>query len=56
MYNIKTSIESEINGMQNKTLHIACLLFSIIQKASSSRKLNLINMLTHRGGFVNDGK
>ena len=42
--------------MQSGTLHMASSLFSIFHKASSMVKLNLVNILSHRGNFVKDGK
>ena len=42
--------------MQSKILHIASSSFAIFYKASTMRKPNLINMLSHRGSFVKDGK
>ena len=42
--------------MQSGTLHSASILFDIFDEAFSIKKLNLINILIHRGGFVKDGK
>ena len=42
--------------MQSGTLHIASSLFFIIPKASSIRKLNLINIFPYGGRFVKNEK
>ena len=42
--------------MKNGTVHIDSWLLSIFHETSAMKKPNLINMLTHKGGFVEDEK
>ena len=45
-----------LKSMQSETLHITFALFSIFHKVSSTRKPNLIHLISHEDSSVRDEK